>query len=202
MLRLRFPANNAVKRFLRPEYAQYQGYPFSGVLAPSYMAEEIEDTDPDWFRDEYTFPSNIYTFQGGLIPGLVCAQANGASEAFVIASGTGSSKGNVKMTAFGLLGQFVGGNLDELGGNPYIGVWLGKDSVYTLLRPAFNPEGIQARIEEAGAGAPVPLYAGPDGRLAVDGSGSPFGGTITEHQVIATIVNYQHPNILRIKLEI
>lgn len=189
MLRLRYLGNMFQKRTLRPKYAQYQGYPYAATLDPSYLGENEESGDPDFFKDVYTFPANIYTFQNGLIPGLVMTRS--AGENVVVASGTAS----VKETAFGLLAQFVGGNLDELGGDPYVGVWRGVDSTYVLLAPAFNPEGLAAKVAAAKTGEPVLLYCGSDGRLTCE-------RPQTESQVIAHVINYVSPSILEIDLKI
>lgn len=123
----------------------------------------------------------------------------GNGESFVVASGTG---GSPYQNTFGLLANFVGGNLDELAGNPYIGVWRGFDSTYVLLAPAFNSQGLQAQWAAMTPGNPVPLYAGPDGRLCAAGTGTPLSGGAGSQQEVAYIVNYQAPSLLEINLVI
>lgn len=196
MLRLRYPGNQFFKRTIRPKYAQYQATSFAATLDPSYLGENEESGDPDFYRDIYNFPSNVYLVQGGLIPGLVLTRTTGTN--VVVASGTKT----FNQAPLGLLGQFVGGNLDELGGNPYVSAWRGFDSTYVLIAPAFNPEGLSARIAEAKTGENVPLYCGPDGRLSTDGAGSVFGEKLSNHTEIGYVLNYQPPSLLEISLKI
>jgi hypothetical protein len=77
--------------------------------------------------------------------------------------------GATTVDSWGLLANFVGGTLDELGDENNVGVWYGKDAVVELLAPAFNDTGLSAAAASATAGAPVYLYPGPDGRLAEAG---------------------------------
>jgi len=85
----------------------------------------------------------------------------GAAEGVVVANGAASA--NVK--PFGLLANYVGGDLDDLGDENYVGVWRGPDSVFELLAPAFDDTGLAAAYSSATAGNPVGLFAQADGRL-------------------------------------
>jgi hypothetical protein len=82
------------------------------------------------------------------------------SENAAVASGAGSA-----IQPWGLLGQWVGGTFDNVGQNNEIGLWMGPDSTYELLAPAWNDSTVAAAFTAATAGAPVLLYAGTDGRL-------------------------------------
>jgi hypothetical protein len=196
LLRLRYLGNQFQKRTIRPKYAQYQGYPYAANLDSSYLGSPEDANDPDLFEDVYTFPSNIYLYQNGLIPGLCMAQTNTGT--VVVASGLDSA-GNGQHI-FGLLANFVGGNLDELAGGPYVGCWRGLDSTYVLLNPAFNPTGVQAAITSSTTGFPVSLYCGPDGRLCV-ASALP-GGVVGNQLEVGYIVNFQAPSLLEVNLVI
>jgi hypothetical protein len=70
---------------------------------------------------------------------------------------------------FGLLANFVGGDLDEgFSGDSLqnsVGVWRGPDAVFEILAPAFDDTGLAAAVSGATAGTDVLLYAGTDGRL-------------------------------------
>jgi hypothetical protein len=70
---------------------------------------------------------------------------------------------------FGLLANFVGGDLDEgFSGDSLqnsVGVWRGPDSVFEILAPAFDDTGLASAVSGATAGTDVLLYAGTDGRL-------------------------------------
>jgi hypothetical protein len=94
----------------------------------------------------------------------------------VVANGAASA--NVK--PFGLLANFVGGELDDLGDEDYVGVWRGPDSVFELLAPAFDDTGLAAAYSAATAGNPVRLYAQADGRL---GATQPAGATLVAELV-------------------
>ena len=81
---------------------------------------------------------------------------------------TGDSETNEK--PFGLLANFVGGDLDEgFSGDSLqnsVAVWRGPDAVFEILAPAFNED-----VTASGAASPggeVLLYAGADGRLSTD----------------------------------
>jgi hypothetical protein len=92
--------------------------------------------------------------------------------------------GATTVNAFGLLANFVGGNLDELGDENNVGVWYGKDSVYEVLAPAFNDTGLAAAYGSATAGQPVYLFAGIDGRLGVEAQSG--GGNVQEPTAVGT----------------
>jgi len=198
MLRIRYLDNIYQKRTLRLLYGQ-TATPYAAVLDPSLLGPG--QGDPDTFTDTYTFPAAAYTYQGGLVPGTVM-QRGTAGENVLIASGVaGTGTGLInEPQAFGLLANFVGGNLDELGGDPYVGVWLGQDSVYEILSPAFNSTGLAAAYAAATPGYPVLLYAGLDGRLCVGGAGGPFGGAAGNRQVVANLLNV--PSASRIVIQL
>jgi len=72
---------------------------------------------------------------------------------------------------FGLFGNFVGGELDDIGDRGEVGVWRGRGSVYQVLAPAFDDTGLEApaAAEDAAALAnEVYMAAGTDGRLVFD----------------------------------
>jgi hypothetical protein len=138
-------------------------------------------------------------FQGGLVPGTVVARA-GAGEGVVVHNGA------TTVNAFGLLANFVGGNLDELGDENNVGVWYGKDSVYEVLAPAFNDDGLAAAYSGATAGVPVPLYVGTDGRLGAAGAalvtGEAAASTTNVGNVVAYLIERTSASKIRIKLNV
>lgn len=95
---------------------------------------------------------------GSLIPGLVMVKTTG--EYVAVASGANSA-----IQPMGLLGQWIGGTFDNVGQNNQVGIWMGPDSTYTLLAPAWNDSTVSAAVAAATAGQQVLLYAGTDGRL-------------------------------------
>lgn len=159
MIRLRNLYNKFQKRTLRVEYGQTQAYPYAATLDTSVY----RNADGSWI----TITAD-YTIKGSLCPGLVMVKANDG-ETVQVATGSDSER------PFGLLANFVAGELDELGDENQVGVWRGVGSVYTILSPAFNDsdtsaagansQAITAGIS-AGYAAALPLYAGADGRLA------------------------------------
>jgi hypothetical protein len=150
MLRITNLSNVFQKRLVRPKYAHTQGFPYAGTLHPSLRDSEGSFRKP---LSTDTLPvarsADAFTYKGGLVPGTVLLKAEG--ESFVVATGA-----NAAQRPFGLLGQFVGGELDDLKDENMIGVWQGPDSVYEILKPAFDDT--------------VLLYAGVDGRLVANGS--------------------------------
>jgi hypothetical protein len=79
---------------------------------------------------------------------------------------------NAAEQPFGLLANFVGGDLDDIGDEDSVGVWRGANhAFFELLKPAYDDTGLStAFTAETGADAPTLLYAGTDGRLVVNGS--------------------------------
>jgi hypothetical protein len=110
--------------------------------------------------------------------------------------------GATTVNAFGLLANFVGGNLDELGDENNVGVWYGKDSVYEVLAPAFNDTGLAAAYASATAGQPVYLYAGPDGRLAEAGqvTGEQAPTAVGTGDAVAELIERSSASKIKIKL--
>lgn len=157
--------NKFVKRHLRPIIAHAEAVPYPGVLHPSLRNADgsfrrplATDTDP------IARSADAFVHLNGLLPGTVLLQATG--ESFVVA--TGADSATVKPA--GLLGNFVGGELDELGEENMIAVWHGADSQYEVYAPAFDDTGLAAAYAAATPGNPVLLYAKPSGLLGIEGT--------------------------------
>jgi hypothetical protein len=157
----------AQKRLIRPVYAQTQGFPHMATLDPSLRNTDGSIRVPTAADTSPTFPltrsAAAFTYQGSLIPGLVVVKTVG--EQIAIANGANSA-----VQPWGLLGQWVGGIFDNVGQSNQVGVWMGPDSEYELLAPAWNDTTVAAAVAAAGAGQNVLLYAGADGRLTYTGS--------------------------------
>ena len=152
----------AQKRLLRVVYGQTQATPFAGTLDPSLRDSEgnIRVPKEKDKTTEYPYPeertANAYTLSGSVVPGIVLTRTTG--EHFTVAAGTKGEQ------PFGLLGQWVGGTFDNLKQTNQISAWIGPDSVFDILAPAFNAENeLSAALAEPGVR--VLLFAGPDGRL-------------------------------------
>jgi hypothetical protein len=191
MLRLRFLSNKFQKRTIRVNYNQFRASPFAGSLDASLGASGSTFTSPY---------GGAFTYQGGLVPGQVMVHdytSNTTDDVFQLATG---STDPVE-TPFGLLANFVGGNLDELGDEAHIGVWNGFGSVYTLLAPAFNDGTVStsnvANLASAAAAAtpgnPVLLYACVDGRLGSLTS-------VTTQIPVAQLVSRDSAQVIRVRL--
>lgn len=166
MLKVRNLSNMYQKRLIRPTLAQTQGYPIPGVLHPSlrnadgsFRAPVATDTQP------IARTAAAFTLQGGLVPGTVMLNAGG--DQLVVANGANSA-----LQPYGLLANFVGGTLDDIGDENMIGAWRGPDSQYELLAPAWDDTGLAAAYAAAGPGNPVKLFAGTDGRLTATSPGA------------------------------
>jgi hypothetical protein len=158
MLRLRHLSNKFQKRTLRVLYGQTQAYPYAAVLDDSFRDADGSVTLEGTRVSGATAPTrtaDASTLKGGLLPGLVAVLVPGTDKV-KIATGAADEQ------PFGLLANFVGGDLDEVGDENEVGVWRsGQGGVFELLAPAFGDVDITA----TDAGDVTPLFAGPDGRL-------------------------------------
>lgn len=164
---------------IRPLYAQTQATPYAAVLHPSLRNPTTQDYD----LSAYT--ATLY--KGGLVPGTVM-MAEG--EAVKPATGAANER------PFGLLANFVGGELDDLGDENFVGVWRGPDAVFEILAPGFDDASIPIS-PAAGSGtpgAPLPLIAGPGGKLT--GAVTPGANVF----VVAHLV--ERPNTNRIIVDL
>jgi len=152
----------AQKRLIRPTLTQGNSFPYPVYLDPSLRNSDGSIRIPLAADATPTYPltrsANAFTYEGSIVPGTVMVKTT--NENVCVASGANSA-----IQPMGLLGQWIGGTFDNLGQNSEISVWMGPDSVYDLLAPAWNDTGLAAAIAAAGAGAQVLLYAGTDGRL-------------------------------------
>jgi hypothetical protein len=162
MLRVKNLSNKYQKRLIRPEYAQTQATPYAVTLDDTFRDADgslLLPASGDDVEGFATRTADAHTTKGSLTSGLVAVRTIG--EKITIATGA-----NVAEQPFGLLANFVGGDLDDVGDENQVGVWRGPDSTYTLLAPAFDDTGLAAAFAAADAGIPVLLYAAADGRLA------------------------------------
>lgn len=186
----------AQKRLVRPVYAQTQGFPYAASIDPSLrntdnsirvpLSTDSAGAAVGQGTAPLTRSAAPFTYQGSLIPGTVLVKTTG--EYVAIANG-----GTSAVQPMGLLGQWVGGLLDNIGQNNQVGVWMGPDSTYDLLAPAWNDSTVAAAVAAASAGQQVNLYAGTDGRLTY--LASP-GSAIPVARVISRLSNA----VLRIQL--
>jgi hypothetical protein len=103
-------------------------------------------------------PGGVFTQSGSVVPGTVLMKTVG--EQVTICQASSSSQ-----IPFGLLGTWVGGVFDNIGQLNQVQAWMGPDSVYELLAPAWNDTTVASAVASATAGQLVALYAGTDGRL-------------------------------------
>lgn len=167
MLRLRNLSNKYQKRLIRPLYAQTQATPYSAFIDPSLRNSDGSFRKP---LAADTLPiarsADAYTLKNGLVPGTVMVKQI-SGEGVYVANGA-----NTAVQPFGLLANFVGGDLDDIGDENQVGVWRGPDAVFELLAPAYDDTGLATAVSGATAGIPVKLYAGTDGRLTSTSPGS------------------------------
>lgn len=164
------PLFTAQKRTLRAAYSQTQGFPYACFLDPSLrnsdnsiripQASDTAGNAAGQGNVPLTRTANAFTYENSLVPGTVMVRSGNSEYACVANGATGSA-----VHPWGLLGQWVGGSFDGIGLNNSISVWMGPDSTYDLLAPAWNDTGLAAALASATAGQDVYLYAGTDGRL-------------------------------------
>jgi len=148
---------------------------------------------------DFNLPAAAFKYKNGLVPGTVMVQKG---EKVTVHTGSGVAG----YKSFGLLANFVGGDLDDLGDENYVGVWRGPDSVYEILSPGFNDDALLTAWNASGQGTPVPLYVGVDGRLstaaASAGSGG-LGGTLgAAQEVIAYLIERPNQNRIVVDLKV
>lgn len=164
MLRLKNLANKYQKRTCRPLYANTQATPYAASLTDSYRVDGALE-----------IPSAVIVTgsKNSLLPGQVVYREKDSEKVKVATSAAVEDA----QKPFGLLANFVGGDLDEgFSGDSLqnqVGVWRGPDAVFEILAPAFDDTGagsdygysLDDAIDDAGVGGEILLYAGEDGRL-------------------------------------
>lgn len=175
MQRLSKLSNKFQKRTLRALYGQTQAYPYAASLDSSFRAADGTLQLPIVAGSTLpTRTSAAFTLKNGLVPGtVVTAVPDGETVRIAVGNAAYQGAGGINGTGtseqpFGLLANFVGGELDEIGDDDFVGVWRGPSSVFELLAPAFGTVAITA----TNAGGPTPLYAGADGRLTTTAGGT------------------------------
>lgn len=194
------------KRLIRAVYAQTQGFPYSAVLDPSFrntdgslrvpLSGDTQGATPTGAAASapLTRTAAAFTLNNSLTPGLVMVKTTG--EYAAVATGQ-----NAAEQPMGLLGQWVAGTFDNLGQNNQIGIWMGPDSVYELLAPAWNDTGVATAISGAAASGTITqvnLYAGTDGRLCVASQLS--GGVAGNRVPVARVID--RPSSARLLIQL
>lgn len=191
MLRLKNLSNKYQKRTIRPIYAQTQATPYATKLDSQTLTGPNAATGRTSFRNgdgsRYlplsgdtsplnTRTANAHTHKSSLTAGVVMVRTLG--EDVAVASGV-----NAAEQPFGLLANFVGGDLDDIGDEEQVGVWRGANhAFFEILKPAFDDTGLAAAFAaETGANAPTLLYAQADGRLGIT---SPGGSAVAVARLI------------------
>lgn len=198
MQRLGKLSNKYQKRLVRPLYANTQATPYAAVLDTTFRAA-------DGSIDLTAGASGAFTLKSGLVPGTVVVKA--AAEAIKVHDGAVGASTYGPRKAFGLLANWVGGELDDIGDENSVGVWRGPDSVFELLAPAFVDTGLAAAYAAAGNGSPVKLYAAADGRLcictgAVGAPADDAAALTARHQVVATLIERPTATRIVVNLEV
>lgn len=190
MLRVQKLSNKYQKRLVRPVYAQTQGTPYSVTLDDTFRDTDGSldlpvsgDTTPLGTRT-----ADAYTLKGSLVSGVIMVRTLG--EKVAVATGVDSGA----EVPFGILSNFVGGELDDIGDENQVGVWRGPDSVFDIISPGFDDTGLAAAYNAAGVGLPVKLYAGADGRLKY--VSSPNANRVP----VARLIEVKSASVIRVDL--
>lgn len=188
MLRIKNLRNKYQKRLIRPLYAQTQATPYAATCSDNITTGK---TTGVWSSVGSGAP---FLLKGGLVPGTVMVNRGDIVE--VATSATGGSL----QRHFGLLANFIGGELDDIGDETTVGVWRGPDSVYEILAPGFVDTSLAAAWNASVQGIPVPLYASADGRLCCVGDLS--GAAASSRQVVAYLIERPNQNRIVVDLQI
>lgn len=177
MQRLKNLSNKYQKRLIRPIYAQTQATPYATSLdeqtltGPQAAAGRTSFKNGDGSRyvpqsgdtsPLHTRTAASFTLKNSLTPGLVMVRTIGESVAVAAGPDDGTER------PFGLLGNWIGGDMDDVGDEDSIGVWRGANhAFFELLAPAWDDTGLASALSQTAAqkGGSVLLYAGADGRL-------------------------------------
>lgn len=177
MLRLKNLSNKYQKRLIRPIYAQTQATPYATSLDDQTLTGPNAATGRTSFRNGdgsrylplsgdtnplHTRTAAAFTTKSSLASGVVMVRTVGEKVAVAAGPDDGTER------PFGLLANFVGGDLDDLGDENTVGVWRGaQHAFFELLAPAWDDTGLSAAASAGAAtvGGSVNLYAGADGRL-------------------------------------
>jgi hypothetical protein len=182
MLRLTRLSNKYQKRLIRPIYAQTQATPYATSLDTQTLTGTGAETGRTSFKNPdgsrylpksgntsplHTRSADAYTLKNSLTPGIVMVRTEGEKVAVAAGPADGSEQ------PFGLLANFIGGELDDIGDEDTIGVWRGANhAFFELLSPAWDDTGLATALGETAnkKGGNVYLYAGTDGRLVYKAS--------------------------------
>lgn len=206
MLRLRNLSNKYQKRLIRPIYAQTQATPYATSLDTQTLTGPQAASGRTSFRNGdgsrnlpksgdtsplHTRTADAYTLKNSLTPGVVMVRTIGEQVAVAAGPDDGTER------PFGLLANFIGGDLDDLGDEDTVGVWRGaQHAFFELLAPAWDDTGLSSAFSQTAVskGGPVNLYAGADGRLVY--VSSPNAARIPVARVV------DRPNASRILIEL
>lgn len=177
MLRLKNLSNKYQKRLIRPIYAQTQATPYATQLDSQTLTGPNATSGRTSFKNAdgsrylpkntdtsplHTRTADAFTLKNSLVPGTVMVRTIGEDVAVAAGPDDGTER------PFGLLANFVGGDLDDLGDEDKVGVWRGANhAFFELLAPAWDDTGLATALAQTAAqkGGSVFLYAGADGRL-------------------------------------
>lgn len=182
-IRLTELSNVYKRRTLKVQYGNTQAYPFAATLSANF--------------DRTAGQINVTGSKAAINPGSVAIKLVG--EIVTLSGSTEGSATNTVAAAtrgFGLFGNFVGGQLDELGSRSEVSVWRGAGSVYEVLAPAFDDTGLSAdaAAEDGTAGTETYLTAASDGRLVFDNLAvTPFTAS---HMSVARLINRLSANAI------
>lgn len=129
MLRIRNISQASQQRTLRANYAQTQAYPYATYLA-AYVYDATGAQGSAFSAGAGANPG--VAGQGPIWPGMVAGLVPSAGQTVCVCVG-----GTV-IKPWGLFGNFVGGDFDEVGDQTEVGVWKGPGAVFEVLSPAFN----------------------------------------------------------------
>ncbi len=165
MLRLNNGLTNVHKRrTLRPVLAHTQATPVPMELSSSFSRTGGALTG--------TATTGITgNTMGAILPGMVAMKTVGRT---VTPHYTSADRER----SFGLFGQFVGGDLDDLHGDTQVAVWSGPGAHFEVLAPAFSDTGLSAAAaaEDGTDATEVYLSANTKAQLEADTPGDPTGG--------------------------
>lgn len=183
-IRLTELSNVYKRRTLKVQYGNTQAYPFAATLSANFDRTAGSQLGVTGSKAAINPGSVAIKLVGEIV--TLSGSAEGAATNTVAAATRG----------FGLFGNFVGGQLDELGSRSEVSVWRGPGSVYEVLAPAFDDTGLaaDAAAEDGTAGTETYMTAASDGRLVFDNSAlTPFTAS---HMSVVRLLNRLSANAI------
>jgi hypothetical protein len=185
MLRIQNISAANQQRTLRALYAQTQAYPYAAVLSTSVYTAAGTATGTAFSKGSGTATGTAGN--GPIMPGMIAALAPSGEQVCIATGGTA-------LPLFGLFGNFIGGDFDEVGDFTEVGVWRGPAAVFEVLSPAFNSNITSSNDTDASA------TSANSRKLYPDANGVLNASAVSSGPAVARLIDYVSSSKIVIEL--